>query len=415
MQDIRGLQAQMNTASGGLDAGTGVFGASQSPLLAPLVGQPTLEVAAVRTRRERDSFVRLPWRIYAQDAQWVPPLMLERKEFIHPRRHPFYRHGQASLFLARRGAEVVGRIMASDDPLYNRQHASNLGCFGMFESIDDPRVADGLLTAAADWLRARGRSQILGPIDYSTNYACGLLIDGFDTPPRVMMNHNPPYYARLLENWGLQKAKDLFSWWFDDALDMGERWRHRAARLAERGKIVIRPFRVDDLDREIQRCKAIYNGAWEKNWGFVQMTDAEFTYLARDLVRWALPEFLLLAEVDSKPVGFCMTLPDLNEAIGPLNGRIFSWGLPVGWLKFRQNRRKIRTARLVALGVLEEYRRRGVVELMILRTLEYGKDVLHYTGAELGWTLEDNDLINRAIETVGARRYKTFRIYERAL
>lgn len=379
------------------------------------LASPPIEICQVRSARDRDAFVRFAWRIYQHDRQWVPPLLIERKDFINPKLHPFYKHGAAAQFIAFRHGEPVGRIQASDDPHYNAEHGSNVGCFGLFESIDDEEVAQSLLNAAADWLRRRGRTGIMGPIDYSTNYACGLLVDGYDTPPRIMMNHNPAYYVGLLESWELTKAKELYSWWFDDSCNVLGAWREKAERLAARGRFVIRPFRLDDFQAEIERCKQVYNAAWERNWGFVKMTDEEFSYMAKHLRQLALPDLLLLAEVDGKPVGFSMTLPDLNEAIRPLNGRLFRWGLPIGLFRLFRNQRRVRTARLLTLGVLEGYRRRGITELLILRTLDYGKNVARYTGAELGWTLEDNDLINRTILAVGGRRYKTYRIYERSI
>ena len=171
----------------------------------------------------------MPWRIYADDPHWVPPLLIEVKAFLNRRKHPFYQHGDAVQFIALRGDETVGRILVSDDGRYNQEHNSNLGCFGLFESIDDQATAHALLDAAADWLRARGRSAIRGPIDYSTNYQCGLLVEGFDTPPRIMMNHNRPYYARLLESWGLHKGRDLYAWWFVDSLDLVSKWKSRAS------------------------------------------------------------------------------------------------------------------------------------------------------------------------------------------
>ncbi len=183
-----------------------------------------VQIREVKSRKERDQFVRFPFSIYTGDANWSPPLLVEAKAFIDRKKHPFYKHGDATQFLAYRDGKVVGRILVSDDPNYNAEHLTNLGCFGMFECIDDQRVANALLNAAADWLRRRGRTEMMGPIDYSTNYPCGLLIDGFDTPQRVMMNHNPPYYAGLLENWGLWKAKDLYAWWFDDSNDMLNQW-----------------------------------------------------------------------------------------------------------------------------------------------------------------------------------------------
>ena len=342
----------------------------------------------------------------------MPPLLMEVKEFLNPRKHPFYQHGAATQFIAVRGRETLGRILVSDDPLCNQQHGENVGCFGMFECVDDRRTAHALLDAAAGWLRARGRTTIRGPIDYSTNYPCGLLIDGFDTPPRIMMNHNRPYYAGLLESWGLQKGADLYAWWFVDPLNLVSKWKTRAERLARRGSIIIRPFRTDDFAAEVARCQAVYNASMRDLWGFVKLTDAEFQYLAKQIARLAVQDQVLLAEVAGQVVGVCITLPDINEAIRPLNGRLTRFGLPLGLLRFLRRKRRIKTARMVVLDVLEEYRRRGIAELLILNTLDYGKNVIGYTGAELSWTLEANHSVNRTIEAVGGRRYKTYRVYE---
>ncbi|MGQ9575588.1 MAG: GNAT family N-acetyltransferase [Thermoguttaceae bacterium] len=374
-----------------------------------------LEIRQVESRPDLDKFIRLPWRIYADDPHWVPPLLVEVRQFLDRRKHPFYRHGEAAQFLALRAGQPVGRILVSDDPRFNQRHRTNLGCFGMFESTNDPAVAHALLDAAASWLRARGRDTLRGPIDYSTNYPCGLLIEGFDSPPRVMMNHNPPYYARLLESWGLAKVKDLFAWWFTDPLDLVSRWQRRAEWLARRGRITVRSFRTEDFEAEVRRCSDMYAAAHRDNWGAVQLTEAEFQYFARHLVRVAVPEHILLAEADGKPVGFAITLPDLNEAIRPLRGRLTTFGLPIGLFRLMYRIRRVKTARMMVLVVLEGYRRRGVAELLILRTLDYGKNVLGYTTAELGWTLEDNYLINRAIEAAGGKHYKTYRIYERQI
>ena len=271
------------------------------------------------------------------------------------------------------------------------------------------------MDAAAGWLRGRGRTAIRGPIDYSTNYPCGLLVEGFDTPPRIMMNHNRRYYAGLLESWGLRKAKDLYAWWFVDSLDLMSKWKTRLERLARRGSVTVRPFRINDFAAEVARCQEVYNAAMSELWGFVRLTEAEFQFFAKKLEQMAIADQVLLAEIDGRPVGFSITLPDMNEAIRPLNGRLTRFGLPLGLLRLLRRKRRITTARMVVLNVLKEYRRRGVAELLILRTLDYGKNVLGYTGAELSWTLEDNDSVNRTIEAVGARRYKTYRVYEKDL
>jgi GNAT superfamily N-acetyltransferase len=374
-----------------------------------------LEIRPVGSGRDLNTFLKVPWRIYAQDPQWVPQLMYDQKKFLNPRQHPFYLHGAAEKFIAYRDGVPQGRILVSDDPRYNAEHKSNTGCFGMFESADDPEMAGALIETASKWLRDRGRTAILGPIDYSTNYNCGLLVEGFDTPPRVMDNHNPPYYAGLLESCGLAKAKDLYSWWFLDPKDMSAMWRERAERIMRRGKITIRHFNVNDFDAEVQRCNTVYNGAMEHNWGFVSLTEAEFRDMAGQLKQLAEPKMVLLAEVDGYPVGFSITLPDMNEAMRPLNGRLFPYGLPINLVRFFWRKRHIKTARMIVLDVLERYRRRGIAEMLILKTLDYGKNVAHYTGAELGWTLEDNYLVNQTIEAVGAKKYKTYRIYEKEI
>jgi hypothetical protein len=374
-----------------------------------------VEIRQVATRRDRREFLRVPHSIYRDDPHWVAPLDVDARAFIDPRRHPFYKHGAAAQFIAISGGRTVGRIQASDDPLYNEQHNANVGCFGLFESIDDQHTADALLGAASAWLLERGRSEVLGPIDYSTNYACGLLVDGFDTAPRVMMNHHPEYYARLLENWGLAKDKDLYAWWFDRESAREPDWDARVDRAAARSNVTIRPLRMDDFETDMRRVKSVYNAAWRENWGFVRMTDAEFDHLAAQIRRFALPELILLAENDNQAVGVAITLPDVNEALKPLGGRLTTLGLPIGLGRLVWRMRGIRTGRLAVLGVVDGCRRRGVAEMLIQKSFEHGINVLGYTGAELGWTLEDNEPVNRAIERVGGRRYKTYRTYRKRL
>jgi GNAT superfamily N-acetyltransferase len=373
-----------------------------------------VRVTPVATPGELEEFISLPWRVYADDPAWVPPLRREVHAFLDPAKHPFYRHGAAQTFLARRGTDVVGRILASDDPHYNARHETNVGMFGLFEALDDPEVASALLEAAAGWLRTRGRTAMLGPIEYSTNYTCGLLVDGFETPPRVLMNHNPPYYRGLLEGWGLAPAKELYAWWIDRAPDLRP-WLKRASRVASRG-VTLRPIRKRDLSSEIERAKLIYDEAWYENWGSVRMTDAEFADLGQHLAEIADEELLIMAERDGQPVGFSLSLPDVNEAFRAVgDGRLVKWGfLPVGLVKLLLGMRRIRTFRYLALGVLPGFQGRGIAEAMVLRTLEVALEA-GYTGCEMGWTLDDNDRVNRAIRRVGAQRYKTYLIYSKPI
>ncbi|MFQ5698960.1 MAG: N-acetyltransferase [Myxococcota bacterium] len=375
-------------------------------------GPGHVEIEPVSGGRALREFVRLPWRIYRDDPVWVPPLLGERKAFLDPRQQPFYDYGAAEAFVARQEGEVVGRILVSDSPPFNEVHGTHLGCFGLFESLPDPEVAHALLERAATWLRARGRKTIRGPIDYSLNHPCGLLVRGFETPPRILMNHNPPYYAELLESWGLRKAKDLYAWWLTQANPVPERWRRLTERLARRGNVRIRPIDLRHLDREIQLIREVYNRSWEKNWGFMRLTEREFDHLARDIKRVAIADLLLLAEAEGRPVGFCMSLPDIHESLRKLDGRL----LPFGFLTLLRDLRpgRIQAIRMLTLGVVEGYRRRGIAEQFIMQTFDTAVR-LGIQGCEVGWTLEDNDLINRPIQRLGADLYKVYRIYERDL
>ena len=373
-----------------------------------------IEVTAVCSSRERDEFIKFPWQIYTNDPAWVPPLISERKQFLDPSKHPFYEYGAAQIFLARRGGEIVGRIMASDDPRYNALHQTNVGCFGLFESIDNLQVAQALFKAAGDWLRGRGRNEVMGPIDYSTNYVCGLLIEGFGNPPTVLTGHNPPYYATLLESCGFAKAKDLYAWWFSEPENAFERLQRLESRRKHRSTIRTRPADLRQWRRESQIARQIYNRAWENNWGFVPFTEREFDRLVEELKPIAINEFAWIAERENQPVGFILCLPDVNVALRRLNGRFTTFGLPIGLLKFLYHHRKTRTVRLIALGVLPEFRRAGVGELLVLRIIHEVMIKRGYTG-EMSLTLEDNIMINRFLEAIGSHRYKTYRIFRKQL
>ena len=373
-----------------------------------------IEVSGVTLRRERNAFIKFQWQIYSNDPAWVPPLIIERKAFLDRKRHPFFRHGDAALFLARKNGEIVGRIMASDDPNYNSLHQSNVGCFGLFESIDDYEVAAALFEAAANWLRTKGRTEMMGPIDYSTNYVCGLLIDGFQFPPTILTAHNPPYYRDLIESCGFTKAKDWYAWWFADPAKAVAHLRRLAARFNTRCPAVIRPANLKNLRDESRRLRQIYNQAWEKNWGFVPFTEEEIEFMTKELKPLVIPEFALIAEVGDEPAGFILAVPDINVALRHINGRLTTFGLPIGLLKLLYYKSRTRTARLIALGVIEKYRRAGIAEMLVLRIIEDAMIKHGFTG-ELSMTLEDNFMINRFLEAIGAQHYKTYRIFDRTL
>ncbi|HWN64698.1 MAG TPA: GNAT family N-acetyltransferase [Candidatus Binatus sp.] len=375
---------------------------------------PEIEISQVSSRRDRDAFIKFQWLIYANDPAWVPPLIIERKTFLNRKRHPFYKHGDAALFLARKEGKIVGRIMASDDPNYNSLHQTNVGCFGLFESIDDHDVAGALFDTAAGWLRKKGRTEIMGPIDYSTNYVCGLLIDGFQFPPTILTAHNPRYYPQLIESCGFSKAKDWYAWWFADPSKAVAQLRRLAARSQKRWPARLRPANLKNVRDESRRLREIYNQAWEKNWGFVPFTQAEIEFMTKELKPLLVPEFAWIAEIGNEPVGFTLCLPDINVVLRQLNGRLARFGLPIGLVKLLFYKRRIQKGRLIALGVVEKYRRTGIAEMLVLRVMEETMIKRGITG-ELSMTLEDNFMINRFLETIGAERYKTYRIFEKTM
>jgi GNAT superfamily N-acetyltransferase len=373
-----------------------------------------IEISEVISRRERDAFIKFPWKIYENDPAWVPPLIIERKAFLDRKRHPFYKHGDAALFLARKNGEIVGRIMASDDPNYNSQHQSNVGCFGLFDCINDPDVAATLFECAARWLRKKGRTEIMGPIDYSTNYTCGLLVQGFEHSPTLLTTHNPPYYEALIANCGFSKVIDFFAWWFSDPSAATVRLRKLAARLEPRARFTLRRGNLRNLEVEASNFLRIYNEAWKDNWGFVPLTKAEFEHMAAEMKPLLRDDFTAAAETNGEAVGFALALPDINVALKKIGGRLTTFGIPIGLIKLLYYKSRIRKARYIAMGVLPRFRRLGVAEMMVLRTMEAGMVNCGFQ-AELSMTLENNVMVNRFIESIGAERYKTYRIYRKSI
>ncbi len=357
-------------------------------------------------------FIDFAWTVNATDPAWVPHLRMAIGPVLDRNKHPFHQHAEVAYFLAMRGEAPVGRIAAVVNHQYNQHHAGDrTGFFGFFECVDDPGVASALLDTASAWLRARGMTTMRGPMNFSTNdefSSPGVLIEGFDTPPAVMMSHNPPYYGRLMDAAGMGKSKDLLAYWITDAVP--QRLRTTMARLGQRAGVTIRSVRMKDLQDEVRRVQEVYNAAWSQNWGFVPMTEAEFHHLARELKPVVDPEFVLLAEkADGEPVGFLLALPDLNRAFKHLrNGRM----LPFGFAKFLWHQRRIRTARILTLGLKPGYQHLGLGAVMYTRLLEIGI-AKGFTGAEGSWILEDNHEMCAALEKLGADPYKRYRVYER--
>lgn len=369
----------------------------------------TVEVHPVAGKRELNAFIKLPWRIYRNEPRWVPPLLLDRKRFLDRQRNPFFQHAEAEYFLAWRDGQPVGRITAHVDRRFNDFQHHEWGMFGFFECEDDPEAAHALLSAAEAWLRARGRDRMVGPMSFTTNDECGVLIDGYDLLPSVLTEWHHPYYPQLIEGAGLTKAMDLYMW----SLDVADRssvhpalWR--AAAEVEKYGITVRSMRKKDMEAEIGRFLEVYNAAWERNWGFVPLTDEEVRHYAKDLKPLLDENWAFIAEKDGEPVAAALSLPDYNQVLRHLNGRL----LPFGWAKALWYRRKIDRVRVLALGAKPEWQHTGVGARLYELNYDAAEHRPQKTG-ETGWTLETNTRMNRAMERMGGQITRTYRVFER--
>lgn len=359
--------------------------------------------------KDRKAFVLFPRRLYANDPDYVAPLVAEELKKIDPEKSPFFHHSAMQLFFAERAGAVVGRIAAVHNRRHNEFHQDAVGFFGFFECENRLETAHALLDAAAAWLRERGLARMRGPANPTMNDECGLLVDGFDSPPVLQMTYNPPYYERLLTTWGLAKAMDL--WAYEVAAGEPPEGLKKAAEqvLAQPG-VVVRPMDKGRWDDEVDNLKLIYNMAWEKNWGFVPMTDSEIASLARDFKFIVDPSLVLFAEVDGKLAGMAATLPDYNQVLKRFGGKLGPWEL----LRLPIYARKIDMARVYILGVLKEHRALGLGAPLYLKTWEAAVR-RGIKRAEMSWILENNEPMNRAIRMLGGRVYKTYRMYERGI
>ncbi len=387
---------------------------SAAPTVPLAVAASDVTVTPVTTAADKKAFILFQYEVYKNEPNFVPPLMMERELVLDPKKNPWFQFGTMQLFLARRGGKVVGRIAGIDDPRYNEFHGTRVGWFGFFECIDDAGVAKALFDVAEQWVKARGHSEILGPASPSSNNEWGFLLEGFEYQPSILMPWTPKYYLSLAEAGGYTKAKDLFAWKIDITGEIPPKIARVAEKVKEREGIVMRPANMKEWDREVRIIKDIYNSAWEKNWGFVPMTDAEFDQLGKDLKMILNTDLVLFAEVNKEPVAFCITVPDANQAIKKANGRLTTFGLPIGLVKMMLELKRIKHGRLIALGIKKEFRKRGLDSVLMKETFEVGKR-LGWTGGEIGWTLEDNDMVNRPIELFGSKRYKKYRVYGKAL
>ncbi len=368
-----------------------------------------IDVRPVAGRRDFRAFLDLPYRLNHDDPHWVPPLRLAEKERLTPGKNPFFEHAAHVLLLAWRDGRAVGRIAAFDDELHNQMHGDSVASFGFFEA-EDAETTIALASAAEAWGRARGRTNMRGPLNPSLNDQAGLLIDGFDTDPMVMMPHNPPAYARYVEAAGYRKIKDLYAWLYDMVKPVPEVVAHLANRARSRYGITVRRLELKEFSREIDRIREIYCGAWEKNWGFVPPTQNEFRHMASELKQIFDPRGAVIAEVNGQPAACAIAIPDINQALKGTDGRLF----PLGLYKLLRRSRYIDQGRLLLLGVLAEFRSLHLYPLLVYELQRQAAGPA-CRRVEFSWILEDNRDINQPAEAAGAVRYKTYRIYQKAI
>ena len=366
-----------------------------------------IEVVAVNSKRALNEFVELPFSLYRNQPHWVPPLRIAVKELLDREKHPFYANAQAEFFLARKAGQVVGRVAAILDRNHNRFHDEEAGFFGFFECIDDGEVARALLEQARAWVFDRGAKFLRGPVNPSTNYECGMLIEGFDSPPMVMMTYNHRYYPALMNQVGLAKAKDLLAYVSHADTITTKKIERVADRALSTNGVKVRPINMKDFENEVGRVWDVYGAAWARNWGFVPMSREEFFQMGKEMKMILKPELVLIGEVGHRVVGFALALPDVNQALKTAKGSLF----PTGLLKILYHQRLIKRVRVLALGVVEEYRTTGLAA-GFYATLVKNARKLGFGDTEMSWILEDNVLMNRSLEAMGAKRYKTYRIYD---
>ncbi|MDF1544870.1 MAG: GNAT family N-acetyltransferase [bacterium] len=369
-----------------------------------------LEVVEAKTPRQLRQFIRYPNELYKNDPKYVTPLFSERLEFFDQKTNPFYKTARVKLFLARRDGKIVGRIATCINFNHNEYHAEQVGFFGFFDCPDDYEIASTLLKVAMIAIKKEGMTKMRGPVSFSTNHECGFLIEGFDSPPVAMMTYNHPYLPRLAEKFGLKKAMDLLAYEMAAEEDIPPRIQKIVDHLKTRSKVKMRTINMKDFYNEVLLINDVYNDAWQYNWGFVPMEKDEFLHTAKNLKQVVDPNLVIIAEAEGKPVGFVLALPDINQALIKLKGKL----LPFGLLKLLWHTKvsnKVHRARIITFGIIPQYQGRGV-DSMLFSEIFYAGVSRGYYKAELSWILESNELMRKGAEQMGAYPYKRYRIVE---
>jgi hypothetical protein len=372
-----------------------------------------LEILPVCDRAAHREFLHLPESLYTHDPAWIPPLLLERREHLS-KNNPYFRHATFQAWIARRGSKTVGRISAQVDQLHLQRYDDHTGFFGMLEAQDDPEVFQALLDTAQAWLRERGMKRIRGPFNLSINQECGLLVEGFDTPPVIMMGHALPYYSRRIEEQGFTAEQDLLAYRIGSDFAAPRHLEALSSRIA--GQVRLRPMRRREFTEDLAIIKDIFEDAWANNWGFLPFTTEEFDDLGKSLKLLVPTDFVRIAEVDGEPAAMMVVFPNLNEAIRDLDGRLF----PLGWLKllWRLKISGVKTGRVPLMGVRQRYQQSrlgAILALLLITSLQDSARSRGLEEVEMSWILENNVGMRKIIESIGGESYKRYRIYRKDL
>ena len=372
----------------------------------------SITIKKAKTKKELKTFIKFAWKIYEGNPNWVPPLIIDKLSMLDKENHPFYKTSEVEFFLAEKDSEIVGRIAAINNRHHNEFHNEKIGFFGFFECINNQEIANKLFDTAANWLKERGLDNMRGPMNPSTNYELGLLINAFDQPPQFMMTYNPEYYISLCENYGMKKSKDLFAYYLKKETTLSDKLKRVTEIIQKRRPFVVRPINMKDFDSEVKKVKEIYNDAWSKNWGFIPYTSEEFDHLAKDLKLVINPDYVLIAELDGKSIGFALTLPNINEILIKIpNGKLF----PTGIFKLLLGKKKIRTCRIITLGIKKEYQKHGYDSVLYYETWRRATQKNKIVAGEASWILEDNEMMVKSAELLHGNLYKKYRVYDFAL
>lgn len=368
----------------------------------------SIKIRTVKNKKDLMKFIKFQWEIYKDDKYWVPPLIMERKKLLSTEKNPFFKHAEAEYFLAEKDGNLVGRIAAIKNDMHLKHHNDETGFFGFFECLNDQKIANALFDTAKNWLNQKGLKRMMGPANPSSNDEWGMLLEGYDDSPRILMTYNPKYYNDLCENYGMKKAKDMYAWKLEHSqVSTSDKLKRGQEIVRNRYKMKVTQLDMKNFDKDLEKFKYVYNKAWAPNWGFVPMTEEQIDAMAKDLKPLAEPSLVLFGTIGDELIGAALVMLDYNLVFKNMNGRLF----PFNFIKLFTQKKKIEWARILTLGVIPEFQKKGLDAVLYWEILERAHKIGIDTG-EASWVLEDNDMMNRGLELMKAHRYKTYRIWE---